>query len=164
MGWGSLMWALTSALAHDPQPGPGGMAIPKLEFAVLVRLFGAMAWPKVEEVVGQTLGGSPLVIPSSYRDLQNDELRPLIDRFYRGSTGSADERIKLFKLLWDAVGSEFGARHTLYERNYGGNHEQVRLDVLKFADTRGRLDDMRALVEQCMADYDLDGWTDGPWV
>jgi len=164
MGWGSLMWALTSALALDPQQGPGGMAIPKLEFAVLIRLFGAMAWPKVEEVVGQTLGGSPLVIPSSYRDLQNDELRPLIDRFYRGSTGSAVERIKLFKLLWDAVGSEFGARHTLYERNYGGNHEQVRLDVLRFADSRGRLDEMRSLVEQCMAEYDLDGWTDGPWV
>jgi aromatic ring hydroxylase len=163
MGWGSLMWALTSALALDPQEGQGAMAIPKLEFAVLVRLFGALAWPKVEEVVGQALGGSPVVVPSSYRDLQSEELRPLIDRFYRGSTGSAHDRIKLFKLLWDAVGSEFGARHTLYERNYGGNHEQVRLDVLNFARRRGRLDEMLALVEQCMSDYDVDGWTDGPW-
>ena len=40
-----------------------GLPIPKLEFAVLVRLFGAMAWPKVEEVVGQALGGSPIVDP-----------------------------------------------------------------------------------------------------
>lgn len=164
MGWGSLMWALTSALALDPEEGPGGMAIPKLEFAVLVRLFGAMAWPKVEEVVGQVLGGSPLVTPSSYRDLQNEELRPLIDRYYRGSTGSADERIKLFKLLWDAVGTEFGARHTLYERNYGGSPELVRLNVLDFASSRGRLDEMKDLVEQCMAEYDLDGWTEGPWL
>ncbi len=163
IAWGSLMWALTAALALDPQEGPGGMAIPKLEFAVLVRLFGAMAWPKVEEVVGQALGGSPIVTPSSYRDLQSEELRPLIDRFYRGSTGSAHDRIKLFKLLLDAVGSEFGARHTLYERNYGGNHEQVRLDVLNFARRRGRLDEMVALVEQCMSEYDVDGWTDGPW-
>lgn len=164
MGWGSLMWALTSALALDPEEGPGGMAIPKLEFAVLVRLFGAMAWPKVEEVVGEVLGGSPLVIPSSYRDLQSDELRPLIDRYYRGSTGSAHDRIKLFKLLWDAVGSEFGSRHTLYERNYGGSPELVRLNVLQFARGRGRLEEMEALVEACMGDYDLDGWTDGPWV
>jgi 4-hydroxyphenylacetate 3-monooxygenase len=163
MGWGSLMWALTSALALDPQEGIGGTKVPRLEFAVLVRLFGAFAWPKFEEVVGQALGGSPLVVPSSYRDLQNDELRPLIDRFYRGSTGSAHDRIKLFKLLWDAVGSEFGARHTLYERNYGGNHEQVRLDVLNFARRRGRLEDMKALVRQCMSDYDLDGWTGGTW-
>ena len=164
MGWGSLMWALTSALALDPQDGIGGTKIPRLESAVLVRLFGAMAWPKVEEVVAQALGGSPLVVPSSYRDLQNEELRPLVDRFYRGSTGSAHDRIKLFKLLWDAVGSEFGARHTLYERNYGGNHEQVRLDVLDFARRRGRIDEMSALVEQCLSEYDLDGWTGDTWI
>jgi paerucumarin biosynthesis protein PvcC len=163
MGWGSLMWALTSALALDPQDGLGDTKIPRLEFAVLVRLFGAMAWPKVEEVVAQTLGGSPLVVPSSHKDLQSEELRPLIDRFYRGSSGTAHDRIKLFKLLWDAVGSEFGARHTLYERNYGGNHEQVRLDVLGFARRRGRLDEMKALVAQCLSEYDLEGWTSGPW-
>ena len=164
MGWGSLMWALTTSLALDPQDGPGGMKIPKLENAVLVRLFGSMAWPKVEEVVAQTLGGSPLVAPSSSKDMQSEELRPLIDRFYRGSAGSAHDRVKLFKLLWDAVGTEFGARHTLYERNYGGNHEQVRLDVLNFARRRGRLGEMQELVRRCMAEYDLDGWSDGtPW-
>lgn len=164
MGWGSLMWALTTSLALDPQDGPGGMKIPKLENAVLVRLFGSMAWPKVEEVVAQTLGGSPLVAPSSAKDMQSEELRPLIDRFYRGSAGTAHDRVKLFKLLWDAVGTEFGARHTLYERNYGGNHEQVRLDVLNFARRRGRLGEMQELVRRCMAEYDLDGWSDGtPW-
>ncbi len=163
MGWGSLMWALTSALALDPEEGPGGMAIPRLEYAVLVRLFGAMAWPKVEQVAGEILGGSPLVIPSSYRDLQSEELRPLIDRYYRGSAGSAHDRIKLFKLLWDAIGSEFGSRHTLYERNYGGSPELVRLNVIDFAEERGRLDEMVKLVKICMSEYDLDGWTDGPW-
>ncbi|WP_281933309.1 4-hydroxyphenylacetate 3-hydroxylase C-terminal domain-containing protein [Paenibacillus tyrfis] len=33
------------------------------------------------------------------------------------------EKIKLNKLLWDAIGSEFGGRHGLYERNYTGNCE-----------------------------------------
>jgi aromatic ring hydroxylase len=164
IGWGSLMWALTSALALDPQEGPGGMVIPRLDYAVLVRLFGAMAWPKVEEVVGTTLGGSPLVIPSSFRDMRSEELRPLIDRYYRGSTGSAHDRIKLFKLLWDAVGSEFGSRHTLYERNYGGSPELVRLNVLQFAGATGRLQQMKDMVQACMDEYDLDGWKDGVWV
>jgi len=163
IGWRSLMWALTSALALDPEEGPGGMVIPKLEYAVLVRLFGAMAWPKVEETAGEILGGSPLVIPSSNRDLQSEELRPLIDRYYRGSTSSAHDRVKLFKLLWDAIGSEFGARHTLYERNYGGSPELVRLNVVDFAEQRDSLGEMIALVETCMDDYDLDGWTRGPW-
>jgi len=37
------------------------------------------------------------------------------------------ERIKIMKLLWDAVGTEFGARHELYEMNYSGSHELVRI-------------------------------------
>jgi len=60
-------------------------------------------------------------------------------------------------------GSEFGSRHTLYEQNYGGSAELVRLNVLQFAQDRGGLDEMKALVDSCMADYDLDGWTGGPW-
>ena len=164
LGWRNLIWAITTTLAVDPQEGPGKSVVPKLEYAVLVRLFGTMAWPKVREVVAQALAGSPLVIPSSHRDLENAELRPLIDRFYRGSTGSAHERIKLFKLLWDAVGTEFGSRHELYERNYGGNHEQVRLDCLRFARSRGLLDGFSALVDQCMSEYDVDGWADPAWI
>jgi hypothetical protein len=77
------------------------------------------------------------VTPSSARDLQNDELRPLIDRFYRGSTGDAHDRMKLFKLIWDAVGTEFGARHEWYEINYSGNREQMRLDMLRFSGSAG---------------------------
>jgi len=105
-----------------------------------------------------------MMIPSNFRDLQSEELRPLIDRYYRGSTSSAHDRIKLFKLLWDALGSEFGARHTLYERNYGGSPELVRLNILQFAQGKGRLDAMKSLFEACIAEYDLDGWTDGPWI
>ena len=33
---------------------------------------------------------------------------------------SAEERVKLFKLAWDAVGSEFASRHTQYEMFYSG--------------------------------------------
>jgi 4-hydroxyphenylacetate 3-monooxygenase len=159
----SLFWAITTALATDPTEGPGGTAIPKLENAVLVRLFGTFAWPRVREVCAQALGGSPLVVPSSHKDLQSDALRPVIDRFYRGSTGSAEDRVKVFKLLWDAVGSEFGSRHEFYERNYGGNHEQVRLDALRFAGSEGLMGAFGEEVERCLSEYDLDGWTGDTW-
>ena len=45
--------------------------------------------------------------------------------------------MKLFKLLWDAIGSEFGGRHELYERNYFGNHESIRFETLMVADLTG---------------------------
>ena len=34
--------------------------------------------------------------------------------------------MKLLKLLWDCIGSEFGGRHELYEINYGGSTEEIR--------------------------------------
>ncbi len=164
VGWRNLIWALTDALCYDPMEGPGGTVIPKIENAVLIRLFGTAAVPKARELFAEIIGGAPLMVPSSNRDLQNDELRPVIDRFYRGSTGDAHDRIKLFKLIWDAVGSEFGSRHEWYEINYSGNQEQMRLDMARFSGGRGILDACDALVEQCMSEYDLDGWTDDTWL
>ena len=78
----------------------------------------------------------------------------------RGSNGiDYKERIKIMKLLWDAIGSEFGARHELYEMNYSGSHELIRVFQLQQAQGNGTLKAMEALAEQCMADYDENGWT-----
>jgi 4-hydroxyphenylacetate 3-monooxygenase len=164
IGWRNLIWSITSTLCHETQEGPGGSVVPALEYAVLIRLFGTQAFPKAREIFTELLGGAPLVVPSSNNDLRHAELRPLIDRFYRGSSGDAHDRIKLFKLIWDAVGSEFGSRHAWYEVNYSGNQDQMRLDVLRFAQVRGLADQFDDLVGACLSEYDLDGWTDDTWV
>jgi aromatic ring hydroxylase len=77
-----------------------------------------------------------------------------------GSNGySAVDRVKLMKLMWDAIGTEFGSRHELYERNYFGNHESIRFETLMAADLTGQSAKYKGFAEQCMAEYDLDGWT-----
>ena len=63
------------------------------------------------------------------------------------------------KLIWDSIGSEFGGRHELYERNYSGNHEGVRAELLFAAEQSGTATAMKGFAEQCMSEYDLDGWT-----
>ena len=68
------------------------------------------------------------------------------------------------KLLWDAIGTEFGGRHELYEMNYAGNHEDIRIQALWNARSSGALDSMVALAEQCLGDYDEDGWRAGGWL
>jgi 4-hydroxyphenylacetate 3-monooxygenase len=70
-----------------------------------------------------------------------------------------DETSKVMKLLRDALGSEFGGRHELYERNYAGNAEDTRRMVLAGAVAGGDAARFTGLAEQCMAEYDLDGWT-----
>jgi 4-hydroxyphenylacetate 3-monooxygenase len=163
VAWRTLLWTMTTAMAAEPQPGPGGSVIPRADYAATLRVFSTSAWPAVKEIFENVLGGAPIVAPSGREDLLSPDLRPLIDRYYRGTNASALERIKLFKLVWDAIGTEFGGRHELYERNYAGNHEQVRMDALKFARRTGALDHCIELVDRCLADYDLDGWTGNTW-
>jgi 4-hydroxyphenylacetate 3-monooxygenase len=69
--------------------------------------------------------------------------------------------VKLMKLLWDAVGTEFGGRHELYERNYAGNHENSRVELLFAQQANGQIDEYKAFVDACLSEYDLDGWTVG---
>jgi 4-hydroxyphenylacetate 3-monooxygenase len=59
----------------------------------------------------------------------------------------------------DAIGTEFGARHELYEVNYSGSHEEIRRFALLGAQVSGQADRWKAFADSCMAEYDLDGWT-----
>jgi 4-hydroxyphenylacetate 3-monooxygenase len=163
IAWRTLMWAMTTAMASDPQMGPGGSAIPRIENAAAMRIFATSAWPAIKAIFENVLGGAPLVTPSGREDLLSSDLRPLIDRYYRGTGMTAEDRIKLYKLIWDAIGTEFGGRHELYERNYAGNSEQIRVDAVHFARRNGVLDQCVELVDECMADYDLNGWTNPAW-
>lgn len=44
-----------------------------------------------------------------------------------------------------------------------GNQEQMRLDMARFAGIRGLTQEFDDLVEQCLSEYDLDGWTSDIW-
>jgi hypothetical protein len=63
------------------------------------------------------------------------------------------------KLLWDAIGTEFGGRHELYEINYSGSHEEIRRYALFGALGSGQYDRFKQFADTCMAEYDVDGWT-----
>src|SRR5690349_20232413 len=76
----------------------------------------------------------------------------------------AEGRQQLCVWLWDAVGTEFGGRHGLYETNYTGNHEDIRVQALWHARGSGALDRMVAPADQCLADCDESGWRDLEWL
>jgi aromatic ring hydroxylase len=101
-----------------------------------------------------------IYLNSHARDFDNPEIRPYIDRYMRGSNGyTAEQRIKLMKLLWDCIGTEFGSRHELYEINYGGSTEEIRRYALFSAMANGNAAKFTGFAEQCMEEYDLHGWT-----
>ena len=162
IAWRNLFWGLSDAMALNPigWPGTDGYVQPNLNSATAYRVFAPMAYNRIKELIERHIASGLIYLPASALDFQNEEVRPLIDRFVRGSNGiAAIDRVKLLKLLWDAMGSEFGGRHELYETNYAGNYENIRIETMYMAQGTGQLDAMRQMVDDYMAEYDLDGWT-----
>jgi 4-hydroxyphenylacetate 3-monooxygenase len=155
-----MFWAFTDSMAHNPDPWIGDTVLPNLDSGLAYRVFATTAYPRVKEIIQADLGSALIYLNSHAVDFKTPEIRPLLDRYVRGSGGyDSVERVKLMKLLWDAVGSEFGGRHELYERNYAGNHENIRLEVLLSATASGQVDEYKGFADTCLAEYDLDGWT-----
>jgi 4-hydroxyphenylacetate 3-monooxygenase len=77
-------------------------------------------YPRLREII-QQLSASGLMARPTEESLNNDEIRPLIDKYYQAKNTSSKERIKLFHLAWDIAGSSFGSRQELYERFFFGD-------------------------------------------
>jgi 4-hydroxyphenylacetate 3-monooxygenase len=160
IAWRNLFWGLSDAMARAPVPWAGATVLPNPEYAQAYRVFATVAYPRVKELTETILGSGLIYLNSHAADFKNPALRPYLDKYLRGSDGTdAVERIKLMKLLWDATGTEFGGRHELYERNYAGAAETIRILTLQMAQGSGRTAEFTGFAEQCMAEYDLDGWT-----
>jgi amino acid adenylation domain-containing protein len=158
LNWRHLMWALSDAMARTVIPHNEAV-VPNLNYMMAFRMMGAMAYPRIKEIVHNIVASGLIFQPSSSRDFQSPELRPYLDKYMSSSTGDSVERVKVMKMLWDAIGTEFAGRHELYERNNYGNHEVIRMHPLFEGRDNGTVDELKTFVETCMADYDLDGWT-----
>jgi len=158
LAWRSAVWSFVNAMVLDPKPGPGGSVEPNIDAVNGYRWLGMQAYSRIREIIMQDLGSALIYLPSSVQDFKSASIRPYLDKYVRGSGGvEAVERVKVLKMLWDAIGTEFGGRHELYERNYQGNHEFVRMLVADTMEQAGSLRSLTDFVDQAMAEYDLDG-------
>jgi len=95
-------------------------------------------------------GGGMIMLPSSVDDFRNPEIAALIGKTQQSPAASAVERVKFYKLAWDAVGSEFASRHVQYEMFYAGAPMVTRNHAFRTFDW----DTSRRLVEGFMASYE----------
>ena len=160
LAWRNMMWALTDSMVNNPDPSIDGAILPNANGALAYRWFMSLGYPRVKEIIKQELGSALIYLNSHVSDFKNSNIRPYLDKYVRGSNGyDAMNRVKVLKLLWDAIGSEFGSRHELYESNYAGNHEVIRTQILEAQQASGLTETYRQFAEQCLAEYDLNGWT-----
>jgi 4-hydroxyphenylacetate 3-monooxygenase len=159
LGWRATFWALSDAMVKSPAPWAGGSVQPNAGYGFAYRVLMSTGYTRVRELIQDTVGSGLIYLSSHASDWKNPEVRPYLDRYLRGSGGvPAMDRVKLLKLLWDAVGTEFGGRHELYERNYSGDPETVRFLATMAARQSGQAGALMAIADRCLSEYGLDGW------
>ena len=156
--------ALVRDACLSPDPAANGYVAPSHRSLWAYRVLAPTVYPRLKELIQLVAAGGLVQIPSSAKDFTNPELRPFIDQYYKGAGMDAEQRVKLSKLAWDAIGSEFGGRHELYERNYAGNIENIRIETFFSAQADGDKAYLEQLVQTCLNDYDLNGWTAPTWM
>ncbi len=96
-------------------------------------------------------GGGVFQMPADISVMENDELAAQFSTFWQTPQGDAITRMKLFKLAWDMVGSEFAGRHLQYEKFYAGASFIIRNHSFRETDWNA----FNKLVDDLMATYDV---------
>jgi 4-hydroxyphenylacetate 3-monooxygenase len=113
-------------------------------------------YPRALNIVRELCGGGLIQLPSSVEDFRNEEIAQTFETYVQSPGVSATERVKLLKLAWDLVGSEFASRHVQYEMFYAGAPFVVKMRMFQ----NYNFESADALVDQALAGYGLDGAID----
>lgn len=157
------IWGLNAGMIADAHPGPGGYLLPNTEYGMQWRQIYGETFTKARTIFLNILAGSFIQIPSTAEDFKNPVIRGYLDQYWKASKGTAEERVKLMRIIWDMFSTEFGGRTEIHERTFAGSYEANRIETWSAAEHRGLSDQFRSMVDECMSQYDLDGFTDPSW-
>lgn len=108
-------------------------------------------YPQFVTTIRELAGGGVIMLPSSERDFANPRTREHIGATQRSPVTDAYGRVKLMKLAWDAIGSEFASRHVQYEMFYAGAQVFQRTALYRNFDWA----QATGLVDRMLSGYDL---------
>jgi len=94
-------------------------------------MYAALNWctemySPLVDILRDLSGGGVFQMPASGTIMHDPDLRRLFETYWQTPQGAAIDRVKLFKLVWDLVGSEFAGRQQQYEKFYAGASFIVR--------------------------------------
>lgn len=129
----------------------GKYYVPDRHLLYAAQVLAQQTYPEVVQALRQMTGGGMIMLPSAAVDFASAETAGYIEKTQQSPIMNAKDRVKLFKLAWDAIGSEFGSRHIQYEMFYGGAQFAVRNHSFRTYDW-GKA---TAMVDNFMSGYDL---------
>jgi 4-hydroxyphenylacetate 3-monooxygenase len=115
----SMVEAFTVAMETKGQQR-GACFVPDRQMLYAAQTMTQQLYAKIINALRELAGGGMIMLPSSVKDFNNPELAKLIGKTQQSPAASAVDKVKFYKLAWDAVGSEFASRHSQYEMFYAG--------------------------------------------
>jgi 4-hydroxyphenylacetate 3-monooxygenase len=147
----SLVEGLILAAEAKAAPDQFGVMRPDGAMVYANQTLQAALYPDLITKVRGMLGGSVIQLPSSAAELLSPETAPDVHRYVRWPEVGGEQRVKLLKLVWDLIGSEFASRHVQYEMFYAGEPGAVKGREFRSFDWA----EAERLVDQCLGSYDL---------
>jgi len=98
----------------------GEWYVPNKHFMYSAQVLTQDLYPRIVNTLRELSGGALIMLPSSIHDFKEPQIKRIIDVTQRAAKMGPEEKVKFLKAAWDAVGSEFGSRHTQYEMFYAG--------------------------------------------
>ncbi len=98
----------------------GDWWVPNKHFMYSAQVLTQDLYPQFINAIRELAGGALIMLPSSIRDFKDPMLKEIIHKTQRAAAMEPEDKVKFLKAAWDAVGSEFGSRHTQYEMFYAG--------------------------------------------
>jgi 4-hydroxyphenylacetate 3-monooxygenase len=119
-------------------------------------MYAALNWcteghSAIIDVLRELCGGGVFQMPADISVMNDPALRKSFETYWQTPQMDAVQRMKLFKLAWDLIGSEFAGRHLQYEKFYAGASFIIRNHNFREAPW----DRYHALVDEAMAAYDV---------
>ena len=119
-------------------------------------MYAALNWcteshSSIIEALRELCGGGIFQMPADISVMHDPKLRAQFEQYWQTPQLPAVERMKLYKLAWDLIGSEFAGRHLQYEKFYAGASFIVRNHNYREAPWDG----YHKVVEDLMAGYDV---------
>ena len=133
-------------------PDQFGVMRPKDSLLYASQVFQQAMYPALLNQIRGLMGGSVIQLPATVGELRTTDSAADIERYVRWPGAKGAERVKLLKLLWDALGSEFGSRHLQYEMFYAGEPGSIQGREFRTFNWAAA----EALVDHCLASYDID--------
>src|ERR1700674_3795847 len=94
--------------------------VPNKHFMYSAQVLTQDLYPQIINALRELSGGALIMLPSSIRDFADPMLAKIIRTTQRAAGMTPEQKVKFLKAAWDAIGSEFGSRHTQYEMFYAG--------------------------------------------